>query len=90
MPTDEMDRKMSKKIGSELISRRTMLRTAVSAGAAALAAPALAQSAIDDLINAPRRGGWDDQFDARSSSSASAGATAHQFWSWDGARWLLS
>ncbi|MDP9839037.1 murein L,D-transpeptidase YcbB/YkuD [Neorhizobium huautlense] len=62
---------MSKKIGSELISRRTMLRTAVSAGAAALAAPALAQSAIDDLINAPRRGGWDDQFDARSSSSAS-------------------
>ncbi len=71
MPTDEMDRKMSKKIGSELISRRTMLRTAVSAGAAALAAPALAQSAIDDLINAPRRGGWDDQFDARSSSSAS-------------------
>lgn len=62
---------MSKKIGSELISRRTMLRTAVSAGAAALAAPALAQSAIDDLINAPRRGGWDDQFDARSSSSVS-------------------
>ncbi|MGF9562333.1 L,D-transpeptidase family protein [Neorhizobium sp. JUb45] len=62
---------MSKKIGSELISRRTMLRTAVSAGAAALAAPALAQSAIDDLINAPRRGGWDDQFDARSSTSTS-------------------
>ena len=37
-------------------------------GAGALAAPALAQSAIDSLINAPRRGDWDDQFDAKAAS----------------------
>lgn len=61
---------MSKKIGLELLSRRALLRSAVSAGAAALAAPALAQSSIDSLINAPRRGSWDDQFDARGSRTA--------------------
>jgi murein L,D-transpeptidase YcbB/YkuD len=61
---------MSKKMGSELISRRTLLRSAVSAGAAALAAPAFAQAPLDDLINAPRRGTWDDQFDAQVSRSA--------------------
>jgi L,D-transpeptidase YcbB len=61
---------MSKKIGSEILSRRSLLRSAVSAGAAAIAAPALAQSPIDALINAPRRGSWDDQFDARGSRSA--------------------
>ncbi len=59
---------MSKKTGSETLSRRTLLRSAVSAGAAALAAPALAQSALDELINAPRRGAWDDQFDAKAAS----------------------
>ncbi|MBB4448194.1 murein L,D-transpeptidase YcbB/YkuD [Rhizobium cellulosilyticum] len=61
---------MSKKIGLEVLSRRALLRSAVSAGAAALAAPALAQSPIDSLINAPRRGSWDDQFDARGSRTA--------------------
>jgi L,D-transpeptidase YcbB len=61
---------MSKKIGSEILSRRSLLRSAVSAGAAAIAAPALAQNPIDALINAPRRGSWDDQFDARGSRSA--------------------
>jgi murein L,D-transpeptidase YcbB/YkuD len=61
---------MSKKIRSEAISRRSLLRSAVSAGAAALAAPALAQTALDDIINAPRRGTWDDQFDAKVSRSA--------------------
>src|SRR5690348_3983115 len=65
-----MDRMMSKKIGSEILSRRSLLRSAVSAGAAAIAAPALAQNPIDALINAPRRGSWDDQFDARGSRSA--------------------
>ncbi len=61
---------MSKKIGPEVLSRRALLRSAVSVGAAALAAPALAQSPIDSLINAPRRGSWDDQFDARGSRTA--------------------
>lgn len=59
---------MSKKIGTDAVSRRALLRTAVSAGAAVLAAPALAQTAFDDLINAPRRGTWDDQFDAKAAS----------------------
>lgn len=61
---------MSKKIGSEAFSRRALLRTAVSAGAAALAAPAFAQSAVDELINARGRGTWDDQFDAQVSRTA--------------------
>ncbi|MCJ8519245.1 murein L,D-transpeptidase YcbB/YkuD [Pseudorhizobium tarimense] len=59
---------MSKKIGSENLSRRMLLRSAASVGAAALATPALAQSAIESLIAAPRRGAWDDQFDAKGSS----------------------
>lgn len=37
-------------------------------GAGAVAAPALAQTAIDSLINAPERGDWDDQFDAKAAS----------------------
>ena len=39
-------------------------------GAAAMTGPAFAQTAIDDLINSPRRGNWDDQFDAKASRSA--------------------
>src|SRR5690606_12624570 len=68
---------MSKKIGSEILSRRVLLRSAVSAGAAALAAPALAQTAIESLIAAPRRGAWDDQFDARGSSRTIAAVTTN-------------
>ena len=67
---------MTKKIGTEVLSRRTLLRSAVSVGAAALAAPALAQTAIDDLIGAPRRGNWDDQFDAQA-SRASVGVVSN-------------
>ena len=61
---------MSNKFETEAVSRRTLLRTAVSVGAAALAAPALAQqpTAFDNVITAPRRGTWDDQFDAQSAS----------------------
>ncbi|TBN19325.1 murein L,D-transpeptidase [Agrobacterium cavarae] len=61
---------MTKKSVPELLSRRTMLRSAVSLGAVALAAPALAQDAFNDLIGSSRRGNWDDQFDANSSRSA--------------------
>lgn len=56
---------MSDKTGMDVFSRRAVLRSALSAGAAALAVPAFAQSAMDDVINAPRRGNWDDQFDAK-------------------------
>ncbi|MBA4776596.1 MULTISPECIES: L,D-transpeptidase family protein [Agrobacterium] len=61
---------MTKKTVSESVSRRTLLRSAVSVGVAALAAPALAQNALNDLMGSSRRGNWDDQFDANSSRSA--------------------
>ena len=68
---------MSKKSGIDAYSRRAFLRSAATVGAAALAAPAMAQSAIDDLINAPRRGNWDDQFDAKASRSSAAIASVN-------------
>lgn len=46
------------------MSRRALLRGAAAAGVAALAGQAAAQTAIDEVINSPRRGNWDDQFDA--------------------------
>ncbi|MDX3928724.1 MAG: murein L,D-transpeptidase [Shinella sp.] len=63
---------MSRKIGSDVFSRRAFLRSAATFGAAAFAGSAAAQSAIDEIINAPRRGNWDDQFDAQASRSAVA------------------
>ncbi|TWH35551.1 MULTISPECIES: L,D-transpeptidase family protein [unclassified Aminobacter] len=47
-------------------SRRTFIRV-VGAGAAtaALAAPAMAQSVIDEILSSHSRATWDDQFDAR-------------------------
>lgn len=59
---------MSKKNGTEVLSRRAFLASAAIIGAGAVAAPALAQTAIDSLINAPERGDWDDQFDAKAAS----------------------
>ena len=32
----------------------------------------MAQTALDDIINSPRRGSWDDQFDAKASRTATA------------------
>ena len=61
---------MSRKNGFDVFSRRAFLRTAASFGAAAMAGPAFAQSAMDDILNAPRRGNWDDQFDAEASRTA--------------------
>lgn len=61
---------MTKKSVSESVSRRALLRSAVSVGVAALAAPALAQNALNDLMGSSRRGNWDDQFDANTSRSA--------------------
>ena len=63
---------MSKTSGIVALSRRSLLRGAAAAGAAAVAGQALAQDAINDLINAPRRGNWDDQFDAQASRTAAA------------------
>ncbi|CUX23866.1 MULTISPECIES: L,D-transpeptidase family protein [Rhizobium/Agrobacterium group] len=60
---------MTKKSVSDSVSRRALLRSAVSVGVAALAAPALAQNALNDLMGSSRRGNWDDQFDANTSRS---------------------
>ncbi|MGV8939342.1 MAG: L,D-transpeptidase family protein [Allorhizobium sp.] len=61
---------MSNKTGIVAMSRRALLRGAAVAGAAALAGEAFAQTAIDEVIKAPRRGNWDDQFDAKASRTA--------------------
>lgn len=61
----------------ELISRRSILRSAVSLGAAAVAAPVLAQDALQDIISAPRRGTWDDQFDASAASRATVNVVSN-------------
>ncbi|MBB4065501.1 L,D-transpeptidase family protein [Gellertiella hungarica] len=53
-------------------SRRKFLRSAIGAGLASVALPAYAQTAFDDVINAPRRGNWDDQFDANNASRTAA------------------
>lgn len=66
-PKNEDGVMMSNKTGMDVFSRRAILRSALSAGAAALAAPAFAQSAMQDIINTPSRGNWDDQFDAKAS-----------------------
>lgn len=63
---------MSKKPGIDAFSRRGFLASAAAFGAAAWAGGAFAQDALDEIINAPRRGAWDDQFDAKASRSATA------------------
>lgn len=56
-------------------SRRAFLTTAAFGGLGVLAAPAFADEMLDSVINAPRRGSWDDQFDAKAISSAAAVAS---------------
>ncbi|MCM2395525.1 L,D-transpeptidase family protein [Rhizobium sp. S95] len=63
---------MSKKSGIVDLSRRAILRGAAAAGAAAIAGQAVAQTAVDELISAPRRGNWDDQFDAQASRATAS------------------
>ncbi|HEV7251044.1 MAG TPA: L,D-transpeptidase family protein [Shinella sp.] len=63
---------MSRKTGFDVFSRRAFLRSAATLSAAAVAGQALAQTALDDILNAPRRGNWDDQFDAEVSRTAIA------------------
>lgn len=61
---------MSKITDPAAYSRRSFVRMAMGAGLASVAMPALAQTAFDDVINAPRRGNWDDQFDANASRTS--------------------
>jgi len=69
---------MNKPTRPEPLSRRRFIGRAVALAAATVTAgPALAQTAIEDIINSPRRGSWDDQFDAKSSRSVAETATRH-------------
>ena len=47
------------------LSRRNVLLGGAAAGAALVPGAALAQNALGELLNAPTRGNWDDQFDTR-------------------------
>ncbi|MBO3759767.1 L,D-transpeptidase family protein [Ciceribacter sp. L1K22] len=63
---------MSHKFEFVALSRRSLLRGAATAAMSAVAGTAMAQTAIDEVINAPRRGNWDDQFDAKASRVTAA------------------
>lgn len=56
------------------ISRRAFLGSVAAAGAGLVtsgaAAQKLTQTTIENIINSPRRGSWDDQFDAQASRNA--------------------
>ncbi|MFJ6322344.1 MULTISPECIES: L,D-transpeptidase family protein [unclassified Rhizobium] len=71
---------MSKKNGIEPFSRRSFLRSVATFGAAALAAPALAQNAspLEALINDRSRGNWDDQFDAKAAARTAAAVQSNK------------
>src|SRR5690606_24709244 len=49
-------------------SRRLFLSGAGAALGAAFTGPASAQNVINEIIHSPRRGAWEDQFDAQVSS----------------------
>jgi L,D-transpeptidase YcbB len=51
------------------------LRSTAVGGLAMLAAPAFADETLQSVIDAPRRGDWDDQFDSKAMSSANAVAS---------------
>ncbi len=54
------------------LARRAILKGAAATGLiAGLTAPSFAQSTIEQIINAPGRGNWDDQFDAQASRTVS-------------------
>ncbi|KXF77701.1 amidase [Paramesorhizobium deserti] len=59
--------KLRKNLESSKLDRRLFLRGAATAGLSVFASGALAQPVINDILAAPRRGNWNDQFDARAS-----------------------
>ncbi len=65
---------MSKKSKSGILSRRAFIGSAAAAGALVAGSSAVAQSltqtTIENIINSPKRGSWDDQFDAQASRNA--------------------
>ena len=68
--------RMTKPNATRTLARRQFLGGATSLAAlAAATGAARAQASIVDIINSPRRGNWDDQFDAKSSRAAKQVAT---------------
>ncbi|GGD14675.1 L,D-transpeptidase family protein [Aureimonas glaciei] len=61
--------KATKGMGTRGMSRRTFFTGAAAAGAAMLPVAGHAQSALDGLLAAPRRGNWKDQFDTGGSTT---------------------
>lgn len=58
-----------KKFGSSALDRRAFLTGVATAGLAAATSSAFAQTSdIGGILSAPKRGNWDDQFDARSTN----------------------
>jgi len=57
------------------LKRRSFLTGAGAIAASALASSAFGQTVIDQVLNAPRRGGWSDQFDARASAGDKVAST---------------
>ncbi|KQT88434.1 L,D-transpeptidase family protein [Aurantimonas sp. Leaf443] len=55
-------------LAASALTRRAFVLGTAGAGLTAFAGSALAQNAIDDLLSAPSRGNWDDQFDMRGSN----------------------
>ena len=53
---------------SRRVSRRNFVLGSAAAGAALIPGAAMAQNALGELLNAPTRGNWDDQFDTRGSN----------------------
>ena len=51
------------------IKRRTVLKGVGALAAAAFGGPAVAQTVLDEFLQAPRRGSWNDQFDAKASAT---------------------
>lgn len=68
--------RMTKPNATRTLARRQFIGGATSLAAlAAATGAARAQASIVDIINSPRRGNWDDQFDAKSSRAAKQVAT---------------
>ena len=74
---------MKKPSGFDKLTRRSFLGGGTAAALGAFALPAAAQVSIEDIINAPGRGSWDDQFDAKSSRTVAKTATRHPIVSTD-------
>ncbi|MGD9812127.1 MAG: murein L,D-transpeptidase [Sphingobium sp.] len=57
------------------ISRRNLLASTGALAATTISGGAMAQDVIGDLLSAPKRGAWNDQFDARASEGGKVQST---------------